>query len=885
MSNIDENIKFSIIVPVYKAEEFLAECIESIINQEENQEGELNNLKGVQLILVNDGSPDNSAEICKEYKEKYPNNIEFIDKENGGVSSARNAGIRASVGKYILMLDSDDMLEETTLKSTFEYFENIYGLVDIITYPIYNYIDGEIKTHARSATYKNDRIINTKINYFVQPTSNICFKNMGDENIMYDEDLHYCEDSFFAMNIILKKNRIGICSSGMYLYRRDLSHESAITKYETAYDAFDMVFNNLFKKYIKSFAKDGVLPLYVQNVIMNEMNWRLKANKLIPHHLDEKIWKETICNILKYIDDETILKHEAIDRVHKVYFLGLKDSKFSMYSVGNSLAFYSGNFEEIQTKAYSEIVLTRLNVVKDRLLLSGFLKEPYALLSDFKIVVCVNDEEYTVELYDSNHSFYKSNEKTGSFKAFDFEIELGKLEKETTIEMFVELGNKRFSTSFYLFKSKKLSANAGIKVNKFVDGNYLIKLIGSKILINKVSILGKCKSSLEIEKAFYKVNKKATAYRMIGNKNIGKVWIYNDRDTILDNAYYQFKHDITKKDGIKRYFVIKGKLENINKYFTKHEQKHIVQFGSLKHRFLFLNCTKLLYSFNNVAFYSPFTAKATNYYKDIMKCEQIYLQHGILHANTPRIYGNEYTAEDKIVISSDFEYRNFINTYKYKPEQLIKSGMARFDIVNNSSCSDKDNKKIIFVPSWRSSLIGKTTEEVIPLKEQKFLDSSYYKKINEILNNKQFSKILEDNNIQFDFGIHPIFECYSEHFTTISKNIKISTKTDDILSYDLCITDFSSFVFDFVYLNKPIMYFVPDMAEWKGGNHLYNKLDLPIEEGFGKLTENINEFICTIQEFIDNDFKTTGIYKERIENFFIEKGNHREKLYEALIKS
>ena len=84
----EKEFKFSIVMPIYNVEEYLENAINSVINQTIGFEN------NIQLILVNDGSPDNSDEICKKYKEKYPENIVYVIKENGGISSARNEGFK-----------------------------------------------------------------------------------------------------------------------------------------------------------------------------------------------------------------------------------------------------------------------------------------------------------------------------------------------------------------------------------------------------------------------------------------------------------------------------------------------------------------------------------------------------------------------------------------------------------------------------------------------------------------------------------------------------------------------------------------------------------------------------------------------------------------------
>ena len=102
-----ENPLFSIIVPIYNVERYLEQCIESVLAQD---------YQNYELILVDDGSPDNSIDICTKYAKQY-SNIVFIHKINGGLSDARNAGIKIARGEYLMFLDSDDYWEGTSILS------------------------------------------------------------------------------------------------------------------------------------------------------------------------------------------------------------------------------------------------------------------------------------------------------------------------------------------------------------------------------------------------------------------------------------------------------------------------------------------------------------------------------------------------------------------------------------------------------------------------------------------------------------------------------------------------------------------------------------------------------------------------------------------------
>ena len=93
-----DNYLVSIILPIYNVEKYLDRCIQSILNQ---------SYENLEIILVDDGSPDRSSEICDEYR-KSDQRIKVVHKENGGLSDARNAGLILAKGKYIIFLDSDD---------------------------------------------------------------------------------------------------------------------------------------------------------------------------------------------------------------------------------------------------------------------------------------------------------------------------------------------------------------------------------------------------------------------------------------------------------------------------------------------------------------------------------------------------------------------------------------------------------------------------------------------------------------------------------------------------------------------------------------------------------------------------------------------------------
>ena len=112
--------KISVIIPVYNTEKYLRRCFDSVIAQD---------YKNLEIVIINDGSEDNSEQIINEYKKKYPELISYYKKENSGVADTRNFGIEKAQGDYIMFLDSDDYIDRALLKTLEEYVNKNIDLI------------------------------------------------------------------------------------------------------------------------------------------------------------------------------------------------------------------------------------------------------------------------------------------------------------------------------------------------------------------------------------------------------------------------------------------------------------------------------------------------------------------------------------------------------------------------------------------------------------------------------------------------------------------------------------------------------------------------------------------------------------------------------------
>lgn len=224
------NNTITVVVPVYNMEQYLEKCIESLLNQ---------TISNYEIILVDDGSTDNSLMMCNNYAQKYSNRIRCIHKDNGGLSSARNAGIKEARGNYIVFPDPDDWVEEN-------YLEVLWTLAN--EYPDKLPCTGyRVEFNDKSISQYKDKTIlvwercDSLLHLLVQP----CFKGFAwnklfNINIIRDNQLAFSydtgnkEDLDFAFNYLTCSECRGVvfsCFSETYHYyqRQGAATHSGVT--------------------------------------------------------------------------------------------------------------------------------------------------------------------------------------------------------------------------------------------------------------------------------------------------------------------------------------------------------------------------------------------------------------------------------------------------------------------------------------------------------------------------------------------------------------------------------------------------------------------------------------------------------------------------------
>ena len=336
-------MKLSYIIPVYKVENYLSQCVDSILEQ---------SMDNYEIILVDDGSPDNCPEICDEYKRKYPDIFNVIHKENGGPAKARNIGIKQAKGDYLFFVDSDDYLINDNVMELYEKAVEYNADVVQTTYISVNEING--KTVKSELPLKNGKLYTHE-----EMKKEICYasskslavfmwKNLYrrqfiiDNGIQLEESLRMVEDPPFNMWAYCAAERFLAVDIPVYCYRirqDSLQRQKYVADYDIIIEKqwklklkyYQQFFepSEVFYRDIGEYTVKAILPLLLRNVYINNIRERFSLLK--------RIAKSEM--MLKSFQDYDIneFKSKSLDWImtylikHKLYFLAHLVCEFFLF--------------------------------------------------------------------------------------------------------------------------------------------------------------------------------------------------------------------------------------------------------------------------------------------------------------------------------------------------------------------------------------------------------------------------------------------------------------------------------------------------------------------------------------------------------------------------
>ncbi|WP_198330626.1 CDP-glycerol glycerophosphotransferase family protein [Psychrobacter cibarius] len=326
---------FTVVSAVYNVGKYLDDYFDSLVNQS------LSFKRHIQLILVDDGSTDNSAEIIKKWQKQYPKNITYLYKENGGIASARNLGLNSVKTEWVTFIDSDDFVKNDYFKIIDDAITKDNSIEMAVGNLMFYFDENKTvkNTHSLKYRFKNEKNIvsvlnmDDNINLFVTVTF---FKteHIVKEKIYFSEDIKpNFEDGKFIADYLLSLNsgNVAYLKDAVFYYRKRSDGNSTI---DTSWQKKEKFYNILAFGYIPMLegykSKYGYVPKNIQWTILYELSWHIKTilNQSGKINFLEESQKQNYFQLVKsifnYIDIDYIVDFNLIGVwfLYKVGMLG-----------------------------------------------------------------------------------------------------------------------------------------------------------------------------------------------------------------------------------------------------------------------------------------------------------------------------------------------------------------------------------------------------------------------------------------------------------------------------------------------------------------------------------------------------------------------------------
>ena len=855
--------KFSIIIAVYNVEEYLGETIDSILNQT------INFKENIQLILVDDGSTDNSNKIANEYQEKYPENIIVIRQDNQGQSTARNNGLQYAKGKYVNFLDSDDYISQDALEVVYDFFEKHQQEIDVVAIPMLLFERVEAP-HRLNNKFKQTKVVNLndEPNNPQLSSSSAFIKYEAIKDYEFDTKLVNLEDALIINKIFLEKKKYGLISNVYYYYRQRMDATSTVDTMTKKKEYFTSRLDRFYYEIINySLEKEGKVPEFIQALMAYDLQWVFKVEDLEILETQEEIdefW-EKIYFILSYIDEDVIRDNEYIDEHVLPFFIYLKHDKnrkieissddvviysndylldrlsahplwFDIIELQEGMINFSGNFESLFENKHINVNLVEVCDGQKNVIPARYVKYNNHKRMTLKYIT-----------YDWKYSYnFDVSIKCPSYNTrLYFEIVYDDGQNQYTFNPHISFRNNcgLSTSSAYFTKDSKLLL---FKNNSFhIQPEKYTSMI--RYDISNIKRIIHDKQEYYPKAILYK-----TLYLLLYPfyKN-RKIWLYADRpDFADDNAKHLYKYSIQQQDEITKYFIINKDSKDYNN--MKKISRNTVSFGSIKHKILYLFAQKVISSYVNENFINPFHYKTPELYSGMITSNRYFLQHGVTKDDVSEFIKKYDKNLSLIVTVSQQERQSFLQEgYNFSEETIQTLGFPRYDNLT----SNNTKKQILYMPTWRIGLNY----------PKRLLESDYYKTLHGFLNNQKLKEILEEYEYTLVFKPHPELKEFMDileipEYVQISENDSYQQLFADS---SLLITDYSSVFFDFAYLEKPVIYYQAD------DDYHYDKGYFNYEtDGFGEVITEEKELIELITNYIKNECQMKDEYNQNMKKFF-----------------
>ena len=886
--------KFSIVMAVYNVGKYLTETLESIISQD------IGFCDNVQLILVDDCSKDDSFEICKSYAEKYPNNIIAyqLPENSGNASTPRNVGIQLAEGKYINCTDSDDVLTTNTLSKVWSFFEEHEDETDMVAIPIdmfYNNDLTNVVPTRRNAFFKDeDRIVDLEDEWkcTISSVATVFCHARVKHFYKFDPTIINGEDLMVANKVLLEKRTLGLVGGCTYLYRQHVAtdtQESLIQQGQKKKSWYTHSIKRITLDMLDYASKkvSTQIPKFFQFALAADLQWRMiarnKADKLMEADELEEFYSVLMDAFVKF-EYSIIMALPNLPITEKIFVLRKKyviDLKKKQKKVDTDLfSSFPPTVHLYDLKVHSD---GSVDIYCDY---NDILHEnAYSLVASFdrKTPIRTVNTGKGVNTYFHKEVMYVRREMVVRFNLKD-------VKPYSRLSFAFKTGNKTIRTS--LTGTDRFPINPSFYGSYYILGKFVLSFDNNELRFDKKKIYSPITCEARYIRSIFKQSKdnklKILAHRLIYKllkpfyKN-KKIWLVSDKaDRADDNGEFFFRYLAeNKRPKDKCYFVISR--DSVD-YKRMKKYGKCVHYLSYKHKILSMFASYLVSAHTHNDFRRPLGMYHKYMLDAALRNRFIFLQHGIIKSDHSKVLNKFNIDIAMFVTSSESERDSIVNgNYGYTSKEVALCGMTRYDGLYSET-----ERLITIAPTWRYNLCGPMDPhtDTYSLKDD-FEDSLYYTFFKSLLTDERLGDAAKKYGYKIQFLPHPILFPHKERFE-VNPEIEVlgygASFKEVYAKSALMLTDYSSLVFDFAYLKKPIIYTLFDYNDASNSYHADGYYDHE-RDGLGDVVYTLDETVNCLVEYMKNDCALKDKYRQRIDKFYAFKDKkNSERVFNAVTK-
>ncbi len=887
---MENAFQVTVITAVYKVEPFLREAIDSVIAQD------IGFAEHVQLILVDDGSPDGCGAICDEYAARYPHNIEVIHKENGGVSSARNAGLSQAKGRFVNFMDSDDKLSPETLREVCAFFDRHLAETDIVSIPLV-FFDGKQGTHTLNFKFnRGDRVIDLDKEWTV-PQLHVASSFIKRECVQrypFDPHLAYGEDALVVQKVLSDKCTLGVVSTATYFYRqRSGGAQSAIQMSGMRPNWYLPCTEHFHLEIIRFYMeKYGYLPRFIQFTLMYDMQWRILQTDLPTGILPEedcRKYRTELLEILQKIDDEAVLLQRNIGLAHKLFALKLKYGRAPdiVERPENTVFCYNG--KAVAKMSDFSCRIDFLKMEKGACAIEGCMAVYPSVFSKVTLEAILDGKAYPCREVTGRKGQVSLGEHIVENIGFAVELPLARESRTHELTFCVIADGRRIMVKNYFFPAfapigneyeKAYFANDGWIVSREETGfRFEVETRKARKQKERAFLRNLWKRNLAGGRKAVLVRRLLPILRFFHRRPL---WLISDRAAKAgDNGEAFFRYMRKNHREIDARFVINADCAD---YAAMKAVGPVLKRGTLKQKLYLLLSEYVISSQAEIEIYNPFRGHFPPYRDILAKGRFIFLQHGVTENDVSDWLGKYQKNLYGFVTVARPEAESILHgNYHYTDRQVWLTGFPRFDRLYRV-----EEKRVTIMPTWRKYLMAGWNYQTDKWSlAPGFAESRYLQFYNALLTDRRLLDAADRLGYQIDFLLHPTLLPHSAFFRADKRVHMLSpgeAYRDIYARSQLVVTDYSSAVFDFAYLRKPVLYAQFDLDEFYRGAHVCAKGYFEFErDGFGEVTYDLDTTVNRIIEYMENDCRLKDVYRERIERFFaFDDQNNCARVYDRI---